>query len=302
MAMDSEITKANEKVQEGYIPVTGGQVWYKIIGVHNSGIPLLVVHGGPGASHTYLQPLEKLATKRPIIFYDQLGCGNSDRPDDTSLWTLERFTEELHQVRNYLSLDSLHILGQSWGSSLAVEYMLTKQPEGVKSLVLSGALLSTSRWIEDQRAYIEQLSEQAKNAILHCEQTGEYESQKYQDAMMEFYQKHVCRLQEWPEYLNRAFTEINLSQYQYMWGPSEFTVTGILKSYERIDRLDEIKIPVLFTCGEFDEATPRTTSYYQKNLPGAKLHIFPDASHEHHIEKSEEYIAVVHDFLDSVEK
>jgi len=147
------------EIQEGFISVPGGNVWYKMVGKRNGCIPLLVVHGGPGVSHDYLEPLEELADERPVVFYDQLGCGNSDKPDDQSLWTLERYVQELHQVREKLGLDKMHILGQSWGTSLAVEYMLTRQPGGVVSLLLSGTLLSTSRWIEDQKAYIALLPE-----------------------------------------------------------------------------------------------------------------------------------------------
>ncbi len=301
MLKNSEITKSTENVEEGFISVTGGKVWYKIVGKNHPGIPLLILHGGPGASHTYLEPLERLAENRPVIFYDQLGCGNSERPTDTSLWTIERFVEELQQVRNSLGLDQVHLLGQSWGSSLAVEYLLSQNPHGVKSLILSGPLLSTSRWTDDQQKYIEQLPEKTRKAILQCEQTGEYDSPEYQNAMMEFYRKHVCRLENWPEYLNRAFSELNLAQYEYMWGPSEFTVRGSLKNYERVDQLSKIELPVLFTCGEYDEATPATTGYYQENLPGSRLHIFQDASHEHHLEKTEEYLQVVNDFLSDVE-
>jgi proline iminopeptidase len=296
-----EITKLSDHVEQGFISIPGGKVWYKIAGKNNKNIPILVLHGGPGASHTYLEPLEELAQERPVVFYDQLGCGNSPGADDTSLWTIERFVEELHQVRNALKLDKVHLLGQSWGASLAVEYMLTQNPRGVKSLILSGPLLSTSRWIEDQQTYIEQLSEQSRKTILQCEKNREYDTPEYQKAMMEFYQKHVCRLENWPECLNKAFSELNIAQYKYMWGPSEFTVTGTLKSFERVNELKKIDVPVLFTCGEFDEATPSTTEYYQKYLPGSRVHIFQDASHEHHLEKTEEYLKIVSEFLHDVE-
>jgi proline iminopeptidase len=265
------------------------------------GIPLLVIHGGPGASHHYLKPIADLADERPVIFYDQLGCGNSDSPDDTTLWTIERFVNELQQVIHALDLGKVHLLGQSWGTALAVEYVLVERSHGVKSLILSGPLLSASRWIDDQKAYIQELPEDARKTILHAEESGAYDSDEYQQAMMLFYQKHVCRLDDWPDYLNTAFAELNLSQYEYMWGPSEFTVTGTLENYERVDQLHKIDLPALFTCGEYDEATPATTGYFQENLPGSRLHIFKDASHEHHIEKREEYVSVVREFLKSVE-
>lgn len=108
-------------IQEGYIQVPGGKVWYRIVGADRSGIPLLTIHGGPGAPHDYLEPLESLADERPVIFYDQLGCGFSDKPDDTTLWTVQRFTDELQAVRTALNLDRVNLLGTSWGTMLSVE-------------------------------------------------------------------------------------------------------------------------------------------------------------------------------------
>ncbi len=299
-------TKSNplageSSTQEGYVAVSGGKIWYKIVGKNKPGIPLLLIHGGPGASHHYLEPIADLADERPVIFYDQLGCGNSDNPNDTTLWNIERFVSELQQLIHSLDIDKVHMLGQSWGAALAVEYVLTRDTKGVTSLILSGPLISTSRWIEDQRAYIEKLPEDAKKAIIHAEEYGAYESDEYQQAMMVFYQKHLCRLDEWPDYLYTTFEKLNHEQYKYMWGPSEFTITGTLKSYEQADQLHKITLPTLFTCGEYDEATPATTRYYQENLPGSQLHVFKDASHEHHIEKREEYINVVRKFLQSLE-
>jgi len=296
------IVKNAAETQEGYIPVTGGKVWYKIAGKNQTGIPLLIVHGGPGVSHDYLEPLGVLGDERPVIFYDQLGCGKSDRPADKNLWTIAHFVEELHQVRQALELKKCYILGQSWGAALAVDYLLRKHPKGVESLILSGPLLSASRWIADQNAYIRELPKSTRETILKSEQTGAYSSPQYQAAMMEFYRRHVCRLDTWPDCLNRSFETLNFAVYEYMWGPSEFTVTGELKRYERVNRLKEIGIPVLFTCGEYDEATPATTQYFQDHLPGSQIHIFEDASHEHHLEKPQEYLRVIRNFLNNVEK
>ncbi len=303
MDKNSKINRSgnDQHLKTGYIQVTGGKVWYKTVGNNIQATPLLVLHGGPGASHDYLEPLEKFADERPLIFYDQLGCGNSDKPDNTSFWNLERFVDELQQVIHFLALEKVHILGQSWGSSLAVEYYLTKHPQEVNSLILSGPLLSASRWINDQKSYIKQLPGKTRKVILQYEKTGEFDSPEYKDAMMVFYKKHVCRLDNWPDYLSCAFSKLNLSQYEYMWGPSEFTVTGTLKNYERVELLNKIDIPVLFTCGEYDEATPDTTRYYQQNLPDSRLHIFIDASHEHHIEKTDEYLKTVRKFLNSID-
>ena len=300
--LNVRVSKNAGEIQEGYIPSTGGKISYKVAGKNKKGIPVLVLHGGPGASRDYLEPLAELADERPVVFYDQLGCGNSDKPDDLSRWTIEWFVDELHQVRKALGMKNVHIIGQSWGTSLAVDYLLTKNPKGVVSLVLSGPLLSTSRWIEDQRAYIAELPKEIREMILTCEDSGEFGSPEYQDAMMAYYKIHVCRLTPWPECLNRSFEKLNFSLYGHMWGPSEFTVTGVLQNYERVDRLKKISRPVLFTCGFYDEATPTTTKHYQENLPGSEIYIFEDASHEHHLEKPQEYLQVVRDFLRRAEK
>ncbi|MGE5397675.1 MAG: alpha/beta fold hydrolase, partial [Chitinophagales bacterium] len=140
----------------GYIKVNGGNVWYKIVGADKPGVPVLVLHGGPGCPSISLQALEGLADERPVILYDQLGCGNSDRPIDNSLWTVERYVEEVGQVREALGLDKVHIVGASWGSMLGAEYMFTK-PEGVVSLVFSGPALSAERFAAGARSYIPEL-------------------------------------------------------------------------------------------------------------------------------------------------
>ncbi len=282
--------------REGFIAVNGGKVWYKIVGADRHDTPLLLLHGGPGCPSDYLEPLEALADERPVIFYDQLGCGLSDRPEDTTLWRVERFVEELQTVRIALKLKKVHLLGQSWGSMLAVEYMLTK-PRGVRSLILSGPYLSTERFVADCRAYVEQLPQESRQAILKGEAERVYDSPEYQAALMAFYQKHVCRLDPWPDCFNRSFEKFGFGVYQYMWGPSEFTQTGTLRGRDLVKELMNITIPVLFTCGSGDEATPATTKYYQENLPGSQMVVIEDASHAHHLEKTAEYIKIVRAFL-----
>lgn len=289
-------------MHDGYVAVTGGNIWYGIAGHDRSGIPLLVLHGGPGAPHDYLEPLAELADERPVVFYDQLGCGNSDKPEDASLWAIERFVEEIGQLRDALKLREVHLLGQSWGSALAIEYMLTKQPAGVMSSVLSGPLVSASRWIENQKAYLSELPDDVQDVIRKAETSGTFQSAQYQGAMMQYYQRHVCRLETWPECLNRTFAKLAYPVYLHMWGPSEFSVTGTLKNYERVDALRGIRVPALFTCGEYDEATPATTRHYQRQLPGSEIVIFEGASHSHHLEKPRQYLEIVREFLIRAER
>ncbi len=132
--------------REGFIEVPGGRVWSRAVG--DGGTPLLCLHGGPGFTHYYLEPLEALAGRRQVIFYDQLGCGRSDRPEDPALWTVDRFVEELAQVRAGLGLDRLHLFGSSWGGMLAMQYVLDRRPE-LESLILCGSPASMIRWVED---------------------------------------------------------------------------------------------------------------------------------------------------------
>lgn len=286
---------------EGFADVPGGRVKYHVAGAEQSGTPLLVLHGGPGATSDYLQPLAALGG-RPVVFYDQLGCGDSDRPADPSLWTLERYVDELATVREELGLDRVHIMGQSWGTMLAVEYMLTHRPVGVESLVLSGPCLSASRWAADGRQYLQALPEDQMEAVLRGEEAGVYDDPAYQEAMTAYYHRHVCRLDPWPDCLTKTFERQNSDIYLQMWGPSEFTVTGSLSGFERAGHLHGIAVPALFTCGEFDEAAPATTAYYHHMMPGSEIAVFEGAAHEHHLEQTDAYLATVREFLAKAEQ
>lgn len=289
------------RTREGMIAVPGGRVWYQIRGAKSKAIPVLTLHGGPGVPHDYLEPLGALGGERPVIFYDQLGCGNSDKPDDESLWTIPRFVDELAVVRESLELEKVHILGHSWGTMLAADYMLRKRPKGVMSLVLSGPALSATRWTADTRAYLKRMPKKIQETVSKCEAAGTYDNPQYQEATGAFYKEHLCRMDPWPDCVVRALQKLAVPVYSCMWGPSEFTITGCLKDYERVDRLKEIKVPVLFTAGQFDEASPQATKYYQSMLPGSEIHIFKEASHLHHVEREAEYLKAVRDFFCRVE-
>lgn len=293
-------TDIMENEKEGYVEVTGGKVWYRIVGADKPGTPLLTVHGGPGAPHDYLKPLETFAADRPVIFYDQLGCGLSDRPSDTALWTVSRFVEELDQVRKALHLNEIHLMGTSWGAMLTSEYLLRKGTEGVASLILSGPYLSSPRWAADQQAWIDQLPQSVRDTIEKYEESGDYMASAYQEAVMIFYREHVCRMDPWPKVLDDAMSKMGFGVYLYMWGPSEFTMTGTLATADITDQLHQIHIPVLLTCGEFDEATPATTEYYQTLFPNAVFHVFPGASHMHQLESEAEYLRVVGQFIEDI--
>lgn len=288
--------------RSGFIQVPGGRVYSRILAPGAPGTPLLALHGGPGVPHDYLTtPLEALADVRPVVFYDQLGCGLSDRPTDTGLFTLSRFAEELARVRQALGLDAVHLLGQSFGAMLAVHYLLTTAATGVKSLILSGPCLSAPRFVADQRAHLAAMPAGIRQAVARAEAAGDCDTPAYQAAMTAFYRKHVCRLDPWPQCLLRSFEKTGQTVYVHMWGPSEFTATGTLRETDLTGELGRIALPTLLTCGRFDEATPETTAFYQSLLPGSQRHVFEDASHLHHLEKPEAYRRIVGDFLRRVE-
>jgi proline iminopeptidase len=285
---------------EGYVEVPGGQVWYRIAG-SGQATPLLVLHGGPGFSSYYLKPLAALGDERPVVFYDQLGAGHSEAPTDTTLWRVDRFVRELALVREALGLGEVHILGHSWGSMLAVDYMLT-QPTGVRSLVLASPLLSASRWLNDADGLKATLPDSLQAIISHHEASGTTDAPEYQGAVMEYYRRYLARKEPWSADIDSTFAQSNPDLYGYMWGPSEFAATGTLKDYDRTDKLPELGLPVLFTAGRYDEATPSTVAVFQSQVPGAELAILEASAHLTMQDEPEEYVRIIRNFLRRVEQ
>lgn len=285
---------------EGFIEVEGGRVWYRIVGSGDA-TPLLLLHGGPGAPSYYLNPLERVSEDRPVIFYDQLGAGRSDRPTDTTLWRVDRFVRELAQVRDALDLEEVHILGHSWGSMLAVDYMLTN-PDGVQSLILASPALSVRRWAEDAERLLAGLPASLQRAIERHERAGTTDSPEYQEATMEYYRRYLSRSDPWSPDLEATFENFNTEIYGLMWGPSEFTATGSLSNYEREDVLADLQLPILFTAGRYDEATPETVAHFHSLAPNSEIEIFENSAHMTMLDESEAYVAAVREFLKEVER
>lgn len=290
--------------EESFVQVTGGKVWYRRVTNLNkeegNGTPVVIIHGGPGSSCYSLEGLEELATNRPVILYDQLGCGRSERPTDPSLWKLERFVYELAEIRKALDLEEVNLLGHSWGTTLAAAYSLTK-PSGVNSIIFSSPCLSAPLWEQDQRRNLKKLPEDVQDVILASEENGTTDSENYQKATAIFNQHFVCRLNPYPEHLKQGKHLRNPEVYNMMWGPSEFTVTGNLKSFDCTPRLNELNFPTLYTCGRFDEATPETTEHYSRLTPNSQIHIFEQSAHMPYIEEKGEYLRVIQSFLNSVD-
>ena len=287
------------KREEGTVEVDGNRVWYRRLG--EGGIPLLVLHGGPGAGHDYLGSLEGLAGGREVIFYDQLGCGRSDRPDDASLWKIDRFVAEVDAVREALGLDEIHLLGQSWGGWLAIEYMLTR-PSGVVGLVLASTSASIRQFVAEAEELKAALPPEVYETMRRHEAAGELHHPDYERAVMEFYRRHLCRLDPWPEALQRSVENLDGNPvYETMNGPNEFLVIGNLKNWDREGRLGEIGVPTLVTVGRYDEITPACAETIHDGIAGSELAVFEESSHTAHLEEEEEYLRTVGDFLARVE-
>jgi len=282
---------------EGRAAVPGGEVWYRVVG-DGPGAPLVVLHGGPGAPSYYLESLSRLGTDRPIVFYDQLGAGRSDQPSDTTLWRIERFMAELDSLRAHLGLGEIHLLGHSWGTMLATDYVLGGA-EGIRSLVLASPALSAPLWERDADTLIATLPDSLQEAIRTHEEAGTYSAPEYQAAMQSFYARYLT-IRGGPA-VDSTFANFGAELYGYMWGPSEFTPTGTLRSYDRTPRLDELELPVLYTTGEFDEARPTTVAHYQSLTPGAEFSIIPGSAHLTTIDAPEAFADTVRRFLRSVE-
>jgi len=245
-----------EQAQEQRVEVTGGSVWTARLGP-SEGTPVLLLHGGPGAASYYMIPLaERLAEHRPTIVYDQLGCGRSDQPDDTSLWTVDRSVEEVDQVRAALGLERCHLLGQSWGGWLSIEYM-TRGASGIERLVLASTSASIPEFMAGARGLIEQLPEPHRSALIELGDRGEYDHPDYLAAVDVFYHRHLCRAEPWPEALVLSSEQMDGNQvYLTMNGPTEFDVIGLLRDWDRTADLGRIRVPTLVTCGRYDEITP----------------------------------------------
>lgn len=281
--------------KEGFIKVSGGKVWYKIAGKKSNNIPLLIIHGGPGSTHYYLEPLEDLSDERQVIFYDQLGCGKSDRPNDTSLWTIKSFLDELEEVIRFLKLKEYHILGQSWGAALGASFAL-KKPKGLKKLILANPYLSTPLWVKDAKGLIKLLPKANQKSIAKYQKDG-IKTKEYKKAYKNFYYNFVRRYKRAPSFSVKSRQETGKEVYKFMWGPAEFLPTGELKDFDLSPELSNIKVPVLLICGRFDESTPKTTKYFAKLIKGSKVKIFEKSAHLPHITERKEYMREIKKFL-----
>ena len=281
------------------VEVPGGRVWTGIYGGCTGGTPLLVVHGGPGMPSYYLESLTALADTRPVVLYDQLGCGRSDRPEDPSLWTVPRAVAELESVRRELGLHSVHVLGHSWGGFLALAHA-RRHGDTVASLVLSSPLVSVTGWMADARELLAGLPAPVRDAIVRHEAAGTFDDPAYVEATAQFYRRHFCTLDPWPPELERTFEDLGEGPYHAMWGPSEFTQTGTLQGADLTPTLPELRVPSLWIGGSEDEVSPARLAAFAE-LASGRVEVFEGGSHCLHLEQTSRYLAAVESFLAAVE-
>ena len=280
--------------KEGHLPVPNGRIWYRISGA-GAATPVILLHGGPGYSSFYLRSLDSLGVDRPTIRYDQLGSGKSDRTTDTLLFTIPHFVAELDSVRRALGAERVHLLGHSWGTILALEYYRA-HPSNVASLILASPALDIPAWERHARELVTTLPDSAQRAIRLREAQGQFDAPDYQAALGAFYSLYVWRHPVQAE-LDSTLQTVNAAIYNYMQGPSEFTITGTLRHYDATSFLPNVRVPTLYTVGEFDEANPATVRHFADLTPHAQVSVLPGAAHITTWDAPQQMLSVVRAFL-----
>jgi proline iminopeptidase len=282
--------------ETGFADVPGGKAWWRRVGAAGK-TPLLLLHGGPGAGHNYLLPFLALSRDRPVIFYDQLGCGRSDGPADEAIYTIQRAVDEVDAVRAALGLERIVLFGNSWGSMLAIEYMCQGRGAGVEKLILSGALASIPQTVAGMRRWIAAMP--GGERLMELEAAAETGSDEYAQLTQRFYDRHVCRAQPTPPEVAESLAIAGSSiAYRVMNGPNEFTIVGVIKDWDRRADLGRISVPTYITMGEFDEVDLECHRTLHQGIAASVFEIFPGASHMTMNEDPEAYVAAVGRFID----
>ncbi len=283
-------------VTEGRAKVPGGSIYWKKVG-KGTKTPLLTLHGGPGAAHNYLLPLAALADERPVIFYDQLGCGKADSPPDEKIYTIQRSVDEVDAVRKALGLEKIHLFGHSWGSMLAIEYLCQGRGRGVDKLILGGALASVPQANAGQMRLIDAMPNGYAAKLHGLEKAHKDTTPEYQKLVDQFYAAHVMRVPPTPD-AQVSFDAVAKSiAYRVMNGPNEFTIVGVIKDWDRRKDLPKIKNPTLIVTGTYDEVTLDCHETLHQAIKGSKLVVLPGCSHMAMVEKPALYVETVRKFL-----
>lgn len=262
--------------------------------------PIIWLHGGPGGTHNPQGNVFQLANGRKVYCYTQIGSGKSSAISKKH-WTIKTFVEELEILIKKWGLKEFHLMGGSWGTTLALEYYLRKKGKGVKSLVFQSPMFSAKDWHNDAKRLIKKMSKKDQKIFKYCHEIGATDSCVYKDAMMRYYLKHVLRDRK---KLTSSFSKPNPNGnkiYYYMWGASEFEPTGTLKTYDRVKDLKKINVPSIIICGEHDEATPETGIKYANKIKNGSFSEVKGASHAIWAEKPSKIKKVINEFLKEIE-
>jgi proline iminopeptidase len=297
MATSAAAAFAAAPQTEGYAAVPGGRIFWRKFGSGGK-TPLLTLHGGPGSSHNYLLPLQALADERPVIFYDQLGCGRADAPENESVYSIQRSVDEMDAVRDALGLDRVLLLGHSWGALLAVEYLCQGRGRGVDRLILSGAMASIPQVMAGFDRLFATMPD-GWNAKIHAlERAGKTGTPEYAELVQKFYDKFVLRVPPSPEVLATLEALSKSPAYRVLNGPNEFTIVGKIKDWDRRKDLKAITQRTLITTGEFDEVTLDCHETLRDGIAGkARLAVMTGCSHLTMNEKPEQYNALLRSFM-----
>jgi L-proline amide hydrolase len=290
-------------IQEGYVPFRGYQTWFRVVGdLRARKMPVVILHGGPGAAHDYTDAFKLLANGgRAVIHYDQLGCGRSThlRDKGADFWTPRLFLDELENLVAELGIAAgYHVIGQSWGGMLGAEHGITR-PKGLRALVIADSPPSMELWVQEANRLRAALPPEVQATLLRHEKDETTSSPEYMAAVQVFYDRHLCRVKPQPEEVTRSFAQIaaDPTVYYTMNGPSEFHVIGTLKRWSIIGQLDRITVPVLLISGRHDEATPAVVQPFADGIKGARWEIFENSAHMPHVEETERCMQVIGDFL-----
>ncbi|KAF9816984.1 hypothetical protein IEO21_03749 [Rhodonia placenta] len=296
----------------GKIPFTHDGVtyetWYKVVGdLSTKNRPLVTLHGGPGISHHYMLPHTSFATSHhtPVIFYDQIGIGQSSHLKNVppEFWTIELFMDELDNLLIYLGIrDDFDLVGHSWGAMLGAHYAAYRRPAGLKHLILVSGSASMKLWAEGTNRLLDGMPEDLREMLKKHEREGTTDSKEYHDGTQIFYNKHVCPLVPWPELLLKSFGNMfeDPTVYSTMIGPSEFNITGSLRTWSVVDKLHDITSPTLVINGQDDEAHDVGNWPFFTQIPRVKWVKFAQSAHMTFFEEPERYKEVVGEFLTNV--
>ena len=233
-----------------------------------------------------------------MVAFDQLGCGSSDRPDNPSLWTIERYVEEAETIRQALNLGKVHLYGQSWGTWFGIEYALT-YANNFKTITLADGAADIPHLVSELKRLRQALGPETE-AMMQChEAEGSLDHPEYQAAITVLNYRHVCRLDVWPDAVNRSLHDWNMAPYNAIQGPNEFCYTGSIKDWNRVPDLHRISQPALVLCGMHDELTPACSQKMHDALPDSHIKVFKNSSHLPMWEEPAEYFSVLLEFLNN---